>query len=73
MLLFFFIYQTEKLASLMNKYWSLELFWFPFNSFLSGILNIFRDENEHELIIPPTLFFAADHLEHVSHIWILPV
>ena len=37
MMLCIFLEQTEKLAAFLQKYWSVELFWFPFNSLLDWV------------------------------------
>ena len=32
--------QTKKMAELLQQYWSVEIFWFPFNSIVDRILSI---------------------------------
>ena len=62
---FFFLYQTEKLAKLLNKYWSVELFWFPFNSIIDRMLDVLPDMDDTELTISTAEFFSSHPLDSV--------
>ena len=70
MLMISLIMQTRKLANLLNKYWSVELFWFPFNSIINRMLEVLPDMNDTELTISTASFLASHPIDTVSHICI---
>lgn len=44
-----YLEQTESLAALLKKYWSVEIFWFPFNSLLDWVGNMVPTESGRQL------------------------
>ena len=62
----YFSYQTEKLAKLLNEYWSVELFWFPFNSIINRMLEVLPDFGDTELILSAESFFCSHPIDSVS-------
>jgi hypothetical protein len=59
---------TEKLAKLLNKYWSVELFWFPFNSIINRMLQVLPDMDDTELTVSTASFFASHPIDSLQHV-----
>ena len=54
------------MAELLEKYWSVELFWFPFNSVVSRFLNILpKNLEDSQLILSLENLFVSHPLKTV--------
>ena len=57
--------QTKELAALLKEYWSVEIFWFPFNSLLSWLIKMLPTPSAQQLSIPELPVPQADPITAV--------
>ena len=61
-----FLIQAEKMGKLLEKYWSVEIFWFPFNSIVNRMLSMLpKGVDDSKLTLSPELLFASHPLSTV--------